>query len=188
MKTRLIIWFMAWIVLASGAGAAEPVDGAAAYRIGPGDILDIAIWKDESLTRSMVVLPDGTISFPLIGVLHAADKTVMELKQEITVAIAGFVPDPVLSVEVRQVNSMLIYVIGRVNSPGKFVLNSNVTVLQSLAMAGGLNPFAKKDNIRIIRHTGGNSRILPFNYEDVVEEANLETNMMLQRGDVVVVP
>jgi polysaccharide biosynthesis/export protein len=170
------------------SGAQEKVDGEADYVIGPGDMLDISNWKDESLTKSVLVLPDGKISFPLIGMFRAAGKTVPELKQEIEEAMIKYVPDPVVTVEVRQVNSMLIYVIGRVNTPGKFILNTNVTVLQALAMAGGLNPFAKKDKIRIIRQSGNRHSVLPFLYDSVVEDANLEQNIRLKRGDVVVVP
>lgn len=158
------------------------------YIIGPGDVLDISNWKDEALSKSVVVLPDGKISFPLIGIFQASGKTVAELKGEIQSEIIKYMPDPVLTVEVRQVNSMLIYVIGRVNSPGKFILNSNVTALQALAMAGGLNPFAKKDKIRIIRQNGNQSDIIPFRYDDVVENADLAQNIRLRRGDVVVVP
>jgi polysaccharide export outer membrane protein len=119
---------------------------------------------------------------------RAAGKTVPELKQEIEAEIVKYVPDPLLSVEVRQVNSMRIYVIGRVIRPDQFVINSEVTVLQALSMAGGLNQFANKDKIRIIRQTKDKQMVIPFRYNDVVEDAKLEQNIWLQRGDVVVVP
>ena len=187
MKSKVWMFVLLLIFVGvSAAGAAEPAEGD--YVIGPGDVLDISTWKDESLTKSVVVLPDGKISFPLIGVFRAGGKTVPELKQEILAALIKYVPDPVLSVDVRQVNSMLIYVIGRVNAPGKFLLSSNVTVLQALAMAGGLNPFAKKDKIRVIRQNGNRHTVFPFKYDSVVEDADLEQNIRLQRGDVVVVP
>ena len=186
MRKTLFIYFSIGIMLL-GLGAPAWADEEP-YIIGPGDILDISNWKDESLTKAVVVLPDGKISFPLIGVFQAAGKSIPELKSEIQSEIIKYVPDPVLTVEVRQVNSMLIYVIGRVNSPGKFVLNANVTALQALAMAGGLNPFAKKDKIRIIRQNANQSVVIPFRYDDVVENADLTQNVRLQRGDVVVVP
>jgi polysaccharide export outer membrane protein len=183
------VWMVVVLLVVLGASVAPAADPADAdYVIGPGDVLDISTWKDESLTKSVVVLPDGKISFPLIGVFRAGGRTVPELRQEILDAIVKYVPDPVLTVEVKQVNSLLIYVIGRVNAPGKFLLNSNVTVLQALAMAGGLNPFAKKDKIRIIRQDGNRHTVIPFQYDDVVEDAKLEQNIRLQRGDVVVVP
>lgn len=184
-KTGLVSFCIAMMLLGIGGQAWAEEE---AYIIGPGDVLDISNWKDESLTKSVVVLPDGKISFPLIGMFRAAGKSIAELKTEIEAEIIKYVPDPVLTVEVRQVNSLLIYVIGRVNTPGKFLLNSNVTALQALAMAGGLNPFAKKDKIRIIRQIGNQSVVIPFRYDDVVENADLNQNVLLQRGDVVVVP
>jgi polysaccharide export outer membrane protein len=188
MRGKMWVLFLVLMLSAVGGAAAEKVGVEGDYVIGPGDVLDISNWKDESLTRSVVVLPDGKISFPLIGLFRAAGKTVPELKQEIETEIVKYVPDPLLTVEVKQVNSMLIYVIGRVNKPDKFVLNSDVTVLQALTMAGGLNPFAKKDKIRIIRQNKDKQTVIPFRYDDVVEDAKLEQNIWLQRGDVVVVP
>lgn len=158
------------------------------YVIGPGDVIDISLWKEESLSKSVVVLPDGRIYFPLIGQIQASDRTVGDLKQEIEERLKPYVPAPVLSVEVKQVNSMLIYVIGRVNTPGRFVLNANVNVLQALAMAGGLNPFAKRDKIKVLRQEAGKTKSLPFHYDDVIEGSRLEENIVLKRGDLVVVP
>lgn len=158
------------------------------YIIGQGDVLVISLWKDESLTREVVVLPDGTISFPLIGTSVAEGRTVNELKSDIAQKIQRFVPDPVLSVAVKSVNSMYIYVIGRVNNPGRFVLNSNVNVLQALAMAGGLTPFAADNRIKIIRTVNGVSSTLNFRYGDVAKGQHLEQNIMLKRGDVIIVP
>jgi polysaccharide export outer membrane protein len=158
------------------------------YVIGPGDVLDISVWKDETLTRSVVVLPDGKISFPLISEVMARGKTVAQLKKEMEEKLSPFVPDVTLSFEVKQVNSMLIYVIGRVNSPGRFLLNVNVNVLQALSMAGGCNPFAKRDKIKIFRQEGDKTHIFHFQYDSVVDGKNLEQNIMLMRGDVIVVP
>ena len=167
------------------AGATEEDE---TYLIGPGDVLDISVWKDETLTKSVVVLTDNRISFPLIGEVIAGGKTVAQLKKEIEGKLTPFVPDIVLSLEVKQVNSMLIYVIGRVNNPGRFVLNVNVNVLQALSMAGGLNPFSRRDKIKIFRQVGDKTQIFNFQYDSVVEGKNLEQNIVLRRGDVVVVP
>jgi polysaccharide export outer membrane protein len=158
------------------------------YLIGPGDVLDISAWKDEALTRSCVVRPDGVISFPLIGEVQAAGKTTSQLKAEIEEKLNRYVPDAVLSVEVKQVNSLIIYVIGKVNSPGRFVLNANIDVLQALATAGGLNIFAKGGWIKIFRQENNKTAIYPFNYDEVVKGKRLEQNISLSRGDVVVVP
>jgi polysaccharide export outer membrane protein len=173
---------------AAAAGAETAVDFGPDYLLGPGDIIDIAVWKDETLTKSVVVLPDGKISFPLIGEIRAAGRTVPQLKQEITKKISPYAPDPIISIEVRQVNSMLVYVIGRVNTPGRLSLNTNINVLQALTMAGGLNSFAKRDKIRIFRREGAKTTIFRFKYDDVTEGSDLEQNIVLQRGDIIVVP
>ena len=176
------------IVLLMASSVAWGVEEDKDYLIGPGDVLDISVWKDEALTKSVVVLPDGKISFPLIGEVIASGKTVAQLKKEIQDKLVPFVPDTTLSLEVKQVNSMLIYVIGRVNSPNRFILNVNVNVLQALAMAGGLNPFAKRGKIKVLRQEGDQTRIFNFQYDDVVDGKHLEQNITLQRGDVIVVP
>ena len=160
----------------------------ATYPIGPGDVLGISIWKDEALTKDVVVLPDGVISFPLVGLIKAAGKTVAQLKSELEERLSQYVTDPVLNVEVKQVNSMIIYVIGRVNTPGRISLNTNITALQALATAGGLNPFAKRDKVKIMRQEGGITRIFPFHYDDIADGKHLEENIELKRGDVIVVP
>jgi polysaccharide biosynthesis/export protein len=158
------------------------------YLIGPGDTLDISVWKEEALTKTVVVLPDGKISFPLIGQVEAAGRTVDDLKQEIAKRIVKFAPKEEVNLEVKQVNSMLIYVIGRVNTPGRVILNTNVDVLQALSIAGGLNPFAKRSQIKVFRKEGGKTTILRFNYDEVTDGEKLEQNVILKRGDVVVVP
>ncbi len=176
---------------ASASAASSPSTGVSdedGYLIGPGDVLDISVWKDEALTRSCVVRPDGAISFPLIGEIRATGKTAVQLKEEMEGKLVRYVPELVLSLDVRQVNSLIIYVIGKVNSPGRQVVNANINVLQALATAAGLNPFAKRNRIKIYRQQNGKTEILPFEYDEVVDGKRLEQNIRLQRGDVVVVP
>ena len=161
----------------SAAQPAPPVIGVdSTYLIGPGDILTISVWKDDALTKDVVVLPDGVISFPLLGLLKASGKTVAQLKAEIEEKISQYVTEPVLNVEVKQVNSMIVFVIGRLNmaGSGRLILNANANVLQALAMAGGLNTFAKRNSIKIFRQEGGKTIIFPFHYDDVVEGKRIE--------------
>ena len=168
--------------------ALERPQASSDYIIGPGDLLGISVWRDENLTRAVVVLSDGKISYPLVGELTAGGKTVAQLKQEIETKLSRYVTDAGLTVEVKQSNSMIVYVIGRVNAPGKQMLLASTNVLQGLAMAGGLNPFAQKDEVKIFRAQGGRTRVFTFNYQDVVEGRHLETNIELKRGDVILVP
>jgi len=158
------------------------------YLIGPGDVLDISVWKDEALTRSCVVRPDGAISFPLIGDIQATGKTPSQLKAEMAGKLDRYVPGVTLSLEVKQINSLIIYVIGKVNAPGRFIMNSNVNVLQAIAAAAGLNPFAKRNKIKVFRQRKNETIIFPFQYDEVIEGNRLEQNIRLLRGDVVVVP
>jgi polysaccharide export outer membrane protein len=182
-------------MVAIAALAAVPLQAAAQetssirdYVIGPGDVLTISVWKDEALTRQVVVLPDGKIGFPLIGQVLAAGRTVAELTKEIEQKLARFVPGVELSVVVHQAGSMTVYVIGKVNSPGRFAIASDVNVLQALAMAGGLNPFAKRGDIKIFREQEGGTKVFFFDYDAVADGKDPKQNMRLKKGDVVVVP
>jgi polysaccharide export outer membrane protein len=183
------MFFICIFIAASPLWATDqPATATEDYIIGSGDVLDISVWQNTELTKLIIVLPDGKISFPLIGDLMAAGKTVAQLKKELEEKIIRFVPDPVLSVLVNQVSSMHIYVIGRVNRPNRFVLNTNINVLQALSLAGGLTPFAERNKIKIYRGEKDNTQIFKFSYDDFVKGNNLTQNIRLKRGDVIVVP
>jgi len=158
------------------------------YIIGPGDVLEISVWNNEALTKQATVLPDGKIHFPLIGEVVVGGKTIAGLEKELKERIGAFVPDPNLYVMVQGTNSMVVYIIGEVNSPGRFGLNANINVLQALAMAGGFNQWAKKNKIKILRETNGQTLFLDFAYDDLIEGKNLGQNIRLQRGDIVLIP
>lgn len=191
---RAVILVLALCLIAAPVVASEQSETQATnylgqeYLIGPGDILDVSVWKNEDLTKLVPVLPDGTISFPLIGEIVAQGKTVARLRKELEGKIVRYMPDPIVTVAVQKVNSLLVYVIGKVNRPGIFPLSTNVNVLQALAMAQGLNTFAKRNKIKIFREEGDTTRIFDFQYDEVSEGANLEQNIQLQRGDIIVVP
>jgi polysaccharide biosynthesis/export protein len=173
----------------TAAAHSQETSPLADYIVGPGDILHIGVWKDEVLTRQVVVLPDGKIAFPLIGQIQAAGRTVADISKELEQKLSRFVPEVELSVTVDQVKSMIIYVIGRVNKPGHFELNTDVNVLQALAMAGGLNPFAKRGDIKIFREgDGGGTKVFTFDYDAASSGDDIRKNIKLKRGDVIVVP
>ena len=181
----ILICFFSFHVFAEEKSVTLPVVD---YVIGPGDVLDISVWKEQALTKLVTVLPDGKISFPLVGQITAGGTTLDQLSKELEKKLSRFVPDINLSVLVAQVNSHMVYVIGRVNRPGQFVLNTNIDVMQALAMAGGLNPFAEQGNVKIFREAQGGKKIFEFDYKDVAKGKKLEQNIMLQRGDMIVVP
>jgi polysaccharide export outer membrane protein len=158
------------------------------YLIGAGDVLGLEVWKDPDLTRSLVVLADGKVNVPLIGEVTVVDRTIADVKKELEERLSSFVPKPVLTLEVKQCNSLFIYVLGRVNTPGRSALASTVNVLQALAMHGGLNPFAKGGDIKIFRTENGKKQIIPFDYDEVTKDGRIEQNIDLKRGDVIYVP
>ena len=158
------------------------------YRVGPEDVLEISVWREDTLKKEVLVRPDGGMSYPLIGEVQAAGKTVLEIRQEIEKRLERFIPDPAVSVAILKVGSQRIYVIGRVNKPGEFPIGRYVDVLQALSMAGGLTPFADSNDIRVMRREGDRQIVLPFEYGRVVRGQKVEQNIQLRGGDVVVVP
>jgi polysaccharide export outer membrane protein len=158
------------------------------YLIGPEDILNISVWKNEDLNHEVVVRPDGKISFPLIGDTQAGDRTPEELRLEITQRLNKFIPDPVVTVMILTINSIKIYVIGNVPRPGEFILGRKINVLQALSKAGGLNDFASSKDIIIIRIIGKRQIKIPFNYKEITKGKDTVQNIYLQTGDVIVVP
>jgi len=158
------------------------------FKIGPGDVLEISVWKDESLQRQIVVPPDRVISYPIIGDIDVTDMSVTRLREVVTERLSEYIPDATVTVLLNQITSLRVYLIGKANSPGVFPIDMETTVLQVLAMAGGLNPFAAGDEIVILRQEDGKTIKIPFNYEEVAEGKNIEQNIILKRGDVIVVP
>lgn len=160
----------------------------ATYRVGAEDVLDISVWREEDLKKEALVRPDGGISYPLIGEVQVAGRTVLEIQDEIARRLEKYIPDPAVSVAILKIGSQRVYVIGKVNKPGDFPVGRYVDVLQALSMAGGLTPFADANDIRIMRRDGDRQVVLPFEYSRVVRGQKLEQNIQLRAGDVVVVP
>lgn len=158
------------------------------FYLGPGDVLEVSVWKDEALSRQVVVRPDGKISFPLIGDVLARGRTVEELRQVVEDKIKVYVPDAPVTVIVVQVGSSQVYVVGKVAKPGLYIMGQTLRVMQVLAMAGGMTPFANKDDILIIRKNNGHQRVFKFNYGKVAGGKDLDQNICLKPGDTVVVP
>lgn len=158
------------------------------YRLGAEDVLDISVWKEESLKKEVLVRPDGGISFPLAGELHVAGLTPDEVRARLTERLAKYIPEPVVTVAVLKALNYKIYVIGRVNKPGDFMSGRPIDVLQALTMAGGLTPFASESKIQVVRKTEGHELAIPFNYAHVRKGEELDQNIILKSGDVVVVP
>jgi polysaccharide export outer membrane protein len=159
------------------------------YVIGPEDMLQITVWKNESLSRALPVRPDGKISLPLLHDVQAAGLTPMQLQEKLATALGEFMPNPEVSVTVSDVRSYRISVLGEVQKPGVLQLKSDTTVLEAIALAGGFRDFASPSKIVILRKNGdGQTHKIPFNYNRVVKDNRGDGNVMLKSGDVVVVP
>jgi polysaccharide export outer membrane protein len=158
------------------------------YAVKPGDLLQIAVWKEPELQRPVLVRPDGQFSFPLAGELDARGKSVSELQKLLTDRLRKFIADPVVTVSVQEVKGNKVYVIGQVTKPGEFIVNPSVDVMQALSMAGGLTAFAEQGNIVVLRRRAGQQTAIPFKYGEVLKGRELQQNIMLEAGDVVVVP
>lgn len=165
------------------------LSAADSYSLNPGDKLEITVWQEENLHAEVVVLPDGTVSFPLVGHIPAAGKTTEEFARLLKTRLNEFMPNPEVDVRLKAADGNMIYVTGEVAHPGAFVMTRPTDVMQALSMAGGLTAFAKRNDIRILRRQrDGQPRSFPFTYDDVEDGEQLDTNILLQSGDTVVVP
>lgn len=177
-------------LVAAPAAAQQLVTPTAGdYRLNPGDIIEISVWKEPELQREVLLLPDGNIAFPLVGTVQAAGRTPSEIQAEVEERLTRFFPEPVVTVSILQVAGNKLYVTGQVNQPGQFTVDQPVDVLQAIALAGGLTAFADEDDIYILRRAqDGSQSAIAFDYDDVTDGSDLSSNIVLQQGDVVVVP
>jgi polysaccharide biosynthesis/export protein len=184
----MILWFsILWPIKAAEAQQGHP-QPPTEYLIGPEDILEISVWKEEGLEREVLVRPDGKLSFPLAGDVQAAGRTPEQVQTEITERIQRYIPDPVVTVTVKAIGGNKIYVIGEVKNPGSYVIGRYVDVIQALTLAGGLTPFARENSIKVLRREGTKEIVVSFEYAEVKKGRRLEQNIFLRGGDVVVVP
>lgn len=158
------------------------------FVLGPGDTIEISVWREDTLQKNVQVRPDGKISFPLIGDIQAEGRTVEELRIDIQEKISEYVPDSPVSVILNELNSSRAYVIGKVASPGVVLLTGNIRIMQALAIRGGLTTFAGESDINLIREVDGVQKVYEFDYDDVADGDDLEQNLVLQPGDTIVVP
>ena len=195
MISKRVLFAFLFAVLVGQALAEEPKLGAKpaganlpAYRLQPGDIMTVSVWKETELQTDVLVRPDGGFSFPLAGDVDAVGKTVEDIRLVLVDRLKRYIPNPVVTVAVKQIGGNRIYVVGRVNHAGDFPLSSPLDVMQAIALAGGATPFAAINDIVILRRQNGEQQALHFHYSDVARGRDLSQNVLLQGGDTVVVP
>ncbi|BCA54147.1 sugar ABC transporter substrate-binding protein [Nitrospira sp. KM1] len=163
------------------------------FLIGPEDVLVVTVWRNQELSKEVIVRPDGKISLPLIGDVTAAGLTAQALSKQVAEGLAEFMSTPTVSVQVKEINSYHVFVVGEVARPGKFVLKSFASVLQGISYAGGFTTFASRNNVhvlRMVKNGQGEAKqvMIPVPYQDIVQGKNLDANIILKAGDVIVVP
>lgn len=187
-QARLFTLAGLWLFGVAAASAQDAPGPREPYLVNPGDVLAIVVWKEEDLQRQVIVRPDGNFSFPLVGEIRAEGRSIEQIRVAIGQSLSRYIPDPVVTVSTEEILGNKVYVIGQVNRPGEFVVNPHVDVMQALSLAGGTTPFADLNSIRILRRSGGAQRAIRFNYGEVEKGKRLEQNIVLQPGDVLVVP
>jgi len=168
--------------------AAQPQLNGLEYRIGPEDVLHISVWKEPDLDRKVLVRPDGGVSFPLVGDIQVSGRTPLEVQDEIRSRLQRYVPDAEVTVSVDKISGYTVFVLGEVNNPGQFTLGRYVDVVQALTLAGGTTPYASERNMQVLRRQDGREVTYRFDFRDIKRGKQLEQNIILQSGDVVVVP
>jgi polysaccharide export outer membrane protein len=160
----------------------------AGYRVGAEDVIDIVVWNNAPLSRTVAVRPDGMISLPLINDVQAAGLTPLEIREVIRTRLADFIEAPEVSAIVKEIRSSRVSVVGEVKTPGRYELKGRTTVLELLAWAGGLTEFGSRTRIVILRGSGSTTQRIPFNYNKALSANGAHANILLESGDVVVVP
>jgi len=179
---------LAAFALLACASFASAQEAGADYQVKPGDLLIVSVWKEPDLTMEVLVRPDGKFSFPLAGDVQATGRSVEDVRQDLIKKIEEFIPDVVATVMVKEIAGNKAYVVGKVNRPGPLIMTDETNVMQALSFAGGTAQFAGLKKIVILRGQGSSQTAIPFNYNEVESGENLAQNIVLQPGDVVVVP
>ena len=202
VTTLVVVWLFAASPAFAQSPAAAPAAAMAApvaapavgttlpsgYLIVAADVLSIVFWRDKDMSADVIVRPDGKISLPLLDEIQAAGLTPEQLRAHLVAAAAKYVEDPNATVVVKEIHSRKVFITGNVAKPGPYDLTSDLTVLQLIAMAGGLQEYADKKGIVVLRTENGRQQSHKFNYKDVIRQKHVEQNLVLKPGDTVVVP
>jgi polysaccharide biosynthesis/export protein len=176
-------------VKSTAAAKTAPVSAAVeSYTVGSGDVLHVDVWQEQEVSQIAVVRPDGNISLPLINEVKVSGLTPLQIQDLISQKLKSFVNDPKVTVTVAEIHSKRAFITGEVTRPGEYSLNTQITVLQLIAQAGGFTAFAKTERVVVLRMANGTEQRLKFRYKEVVHGKNVEQNITLQPGDTVVVP
>lgn len=163
-------------------------DANQSYKLRQGDSIQVSVWGEDKLQKESLVLPDGSITYPLAGRVEVAGLTSTEVEKRIAEKLKAFLPDPQVSVVIASITGNVAHVMGKVLKPGQVLMSGPMTVLDALSMAGGLDKFAERGAIKVLRKTAQGQKAIPVYYDQLIRGQNLESNITLQPGDTVLVP
>jgi polysaccharide biosynthesis/export protein len=188
IMSRILFFAVSLLLVFANAGLAVAADKPDIYQLRQGDTVLISVWRGETLQRQVVVLPDGSVTFPLIGRVEVAGLSTPEVEQKITKKLKEYFPEPIVTVVIVGIDGNRAYVTGKVIHPGPLIISGPTTVLQAISLVGGFDKFADENGIKVIRAKSDGQEILPVNYRDIISGKNMSTNVQLKAGDTLVVP
>jgi len=185
---KILFVALTLIMTCMNAQQAIAADKPDIYQLRQGDTVMVSVWREDTLQRQVIVLPDGSITFPLIGRVEVAGLSTPEVEERIALKLKEYFPEPIVSVVIVGIDGHRAYVTGKVLHPGPLTISGPITVLQAISLVGGFDRFADESGIKVIRTKPEGQEILSVNYRDIISGKNMSTNVLLKAGDTLVVP
>lgn len=185
-RILFLVFSLLWVCMS--AGPAVAADQLGIYQLHQGDRVLVSVWREDALQRELIVLPDGSVTFPLIGRIEVAGLSTPEVEQRIAIKLKEYFPEPIVTVVIIGIEGNRAYVMGKVIRPGPLIISGPITVLQAISIVGGFDRFADENGVKLIRTKSDGQEILPVNYKDIISGKNMSTNVQLLAGDTIVVP
>ncbi len=185
---RIIFFVLSLLLVCTTVELAVAAEKPDIYQLHQGDTVLISVWREETLQRQVIVLPDGSITFPLIGRVEVAGLSTPEVERRITTKLKEFIPEPVVTVVIAGIDGNRAYVMGKVMHPGSLIINGPITVLQAISIVGGFDKFADEGGIKVIRAKSDSQEVFPVHYKEIISGKEMSTNILLKAGDTIVVP
>lgn len=187
MKIKTFLWLIVFqlFMMSMSVAIANPVQS---YKLRQGDLIQVSVWGEDKLQKESLVLPDGNITYPLAGRVEVVGLTSTEVEKKIAEKLKTYLPDPQVSVVIVSITGNLAHVMGKVLKPGQVLMTGPMTVLDALSVAGGFDKFADRNNIKVLRNTPQGQKAIPVYYDQLIRGERLESNIILNPGDTILVP
>ena len=184
-KTLMLFIVAQLLLLCAVTASAEGQQG---YKLRHGDLIQISVWGEDKMQKESLVLPDGSITYPLAGRVEVIGLTSTEAEKKIAEKLKTYLPDPQVSVVIAKIEGNVAHVLGKVLKPGQVLMTGPTTVLDAISVAGGLDKFAERSEIKVLRTTPQGQKAIPVHYDQLIKGDHLENNITLMPGDTILVP